>query len=93
LDDIPNANRRSQSECGESSIFPFLSGVLMCICLIISSLMCIRYAVYNCSYSDDGRYYIFIAVGFLFMLGSVLAIASIFGFFPSTPIPHLCLAA
>jgi hypothetical protein len=93
LDDAPSGNRRRDNECRDSSKFPLLSSFLVCICLIVSSLLCIRYAVYNCSYAADGRYYIFIAIGFLFMLGSVLTIASIFGFFPSAPIPHLCLAA
>jgi hypothetical protein len=93
LDDTPSSNRRGDNECRDSSKFRLLSSFLVGICLIISSLMCIRYAVYNCSYSADARYYIFIAIGFLFMLGSVLTIASIFGFFPGTPIPHLCLAA
>jgi hypothetical protein len=56
LDDAPSGNRGGEYECSDSSVFPLLSGVLVCICLIISSLMCSRHAVYNCSYSNDSRY-------------------------------------
>jgi hypothetical protein len=50
-----------------------------------------RYAIYTCIERSDGTYYLFLALSVFAAFTGGLLLATIFGFFPDAPFPHLDL--
>jgi hypothetical protein len=68
------------------SLFVFVALGLIAISGIFS-----RYAIYTCIERNDGSYYVFLMLSFLAALVGGLALTTIFGFFPDSPLPHFNL--
>jgi hypothetical protein len=75
----------------KSSPFTFAFSCLLAMGLIAGSGVFSRHAVYGCRGRDDSSYYLFMLFSFLAIFGGFLLLATIFGFFPDAPLPHLDL--
>ena len=73
----------------KSSPFTFAFSCLVAMGLIAGSGVFSRHAVYACRGRDDSSYYLFMLFSFLAIFGGFLLLATIFGFFPDAPLPHL----
>jgi hypothetical protein len=64
---------------------------LVAVGLVAISGMFSRHAVYACRDRSDSSYYLFMLFSFLAIFGGFFLLATICGFFPDSPLPHLNL--
>jgi hypothetical protein len=93
---MSNYNREDSDSSGNAEdpighIFAICLLFLVAFFLIAIGLMLSRHAIYNCRYRDDGSYVFFVLFSEIPLLCGVLLLATIFGFFPDSPLPHLSL--
>jgi hypothetical protein len=50
-----------------------------------------NHGIYTCAYRDDGFYYIFLLLSVALAFAGFFVLATIFGFFPETLLPHFNL--
>jgi hypothetical protein len=75
----------------KSSPFALASAPFVAFGLVTMSGVLSHHAVYTCRGRDDSSYYLFALLSFLAIFGGFFLLATIFGFFPGSPLPHLDL--
>jgi hypothetical protein len=93
---VRNSQSEDRSRSGgdkspKSKPFAFAFTALVAVGLVTISGLFSRYAVYACRDRSDSSYYFFMLFSFLAIFGGFFLVATIFGFFPESPLPHLNL--
>ena len=81
-----SGNERPKSRQLSLALATFVSLGLLAIGGVLS-----RHAIYTCTYRNDSSYYLFLLISVVLAFVSILLLATIFGFFPTSPLPHLDL--
>jgi len=93
LGDPPSRNARSASECNDRQPISLCFGAFTSVCLIVVVLLSTCYAVYNCAYTNNNSYYIFVLIRCVLIISGFLLIPTMPGFFSrnaiSTSMPRL----